>query len=366
MKSILTLVLLISSFLYAGSNNKVILITKHISNDYSNTDIEKLAVLNKITKENSILTYDIELVNFSSYYNNMLPDTEFKRTTFIALRQLSLEYKFHDTYCLTMGILPFNYGELSDYLDLETSKGNGILNTTSINVNGLFLGHETSDNNKLIVGWGSKDKLIKSEYTLDKSIIRTDNAEYKLNGTSGYFMIDKYKKDNNFLETDLFKINIKINGTHYTDIYLLNLGYIYKNLINYNNTYFTVLSLSKPSSISNPNIVKDRLGKSITIGTAHFYTIRKYDNTVTVMFRYTYDNYINASFGEPFSTDGYSDIGPSITIVNKFLIKPTLTFLLGYKHLFNDTTLKSQTLNYYMDSDKKIKDFFYAGLKFEF
>ena len=363
LKLIMILVFIVKAF---GINNNYIFTSINYNKHYTNKQLKLESVLVKL-KKNNLYVGDIFLVKNSRFYSNVAPGQSFNSSTFISIRQLSYERALNSYFSITAGILPFNYGKLTKYSALYSVSGNGLMDSVSINITGIFLAYKTN-NYTAILGYGAKDLLFNTDIPIGKNYpIKINNTKYDFKRTNGLFMILKYKKNNQYLETDLYHINLIINGNHYGDITLLTTGFKQNNFDSSNFIYYGTINLSKPNN-TNKKYIRNKLGESYALGIGYysFLPYFKKENVSEVTLRYITNNYVNFSFGEPFAGYSYSNIGLGVRVNEKIFITNKLSALISVNHLFSNKTIKKGTMNYYSNNSNKIKNTIYFGLKYKF
>ena len=349
-----------------ASNDNYIFTSVNYNKYYTNKQLKLESILVKSEKSN-LYVGDIYLVKNSRFYSNVAPGQSFNSSTFISIRQLSYERALNSYFSITAGILPFNYGKLTKYNALYSVSGNGLMDSASINITGIFLTYK-SDSYTTILGYGVKDLLFNTDIPINKDYpIKINNTKYAFKRSSGLFMILKHKKDNQYLETDLYHINLIINGNNYGDISLLTTGFKQNNFDSSNFIYYGTINVSKPNNV-NKKYIKNKLGESYTLGVGYYSFLPYFqkENVNEVTLHYITNNYINFSFGQPFAGYSCSNIGLGISLSDKIFITNNFTVLIKGNHLFSNKTIKNGTLNYYSNSGNKITNSIYFGLKYKF
>lgn len=365
MKALIILILVIISSRAMDITNYLTAAATY-NKHYTNKQGKLETVLIK-NDSNNLYVGDFILVKNSKYYSNTNLNQPYNSSTFLSIRQLSTEFRLNNVFSVTLGILPFNYGDINDNTELYSAKGNGIGGTTSINITGMFLAYK-HDKFTNIIGYGVKDLLLNTDIKLSKNYpMSKGDTEYSLKGSKGIFIINKYNNKDNKIENDIYRIKFYINNKFYGNLNLFTLGYKYGNFNTNNNIYFAILELSKPDN-GNKEYIKNKLGKSISLGISNFNNLYYFNKEVvsTFIVKRIYDNYINFSFGDPYTGYGYSDIGYNFIFSEKIFINSRLTMLFRYKYLTNNKVIKPNTLNYYETSNKKINNVLYFGLKYKF
>ena len=351
--------------LFADVNN-YIFSSINYNKYYTNKQLKLESVLTK-SKENNLYVGDFYIVKNSRFYNNVVPGQIFDKSTFLSIRQLSYERALNSDFSITVGVLPFNYGKLTEYHALYSVPGNGLMDSASINITGIFLTYK-QDTYTSIIGYGIKDLLFNTDIPIGENYpVSINENKYSFKNSNGLFMIFKHKTKDRYIESDLYHIKLIINDINYGDVTLLTVGIKQNNFDTNNFVYYCTLSLSKPTNV-NKRYVANKLGESITLGTGYFSFVPYFhkENVTEVVLHYINNNYVNFSFGQPFAGYSYSNVGLGLGVNEKIYITNKFITLFSFRHVFSNKAIKSGTLNYYTHSDKKIKNSVYLGLEYKF
>lgn len=268
------------------------------------------------------------------------------------LNELSYEFNINDYMGVTAGLLPFKKGSFHEYSFTGDVNGNGLMLAGSQILNGVFLSMR-DDNWMHIIGYGKKDKLIKSEYNLisNKTIIRTNRAEYDYKGSGGLFAISKYEKDKHRVEFNYFDVDVYINDIKVVNTNIVGMGYSWDDIEYSGNLLYGILMYSNTKGDSvglNPLNTKfighgyhfgeiSTEGIQYLLGYKYITNIPLIDRDVYFNLEYlnTKPGYFNVMTGRPYDFYSYGKYGEVYNVSVGLQYDKNILFKLRYCNYLN-------------------------------